>query len=99
MRPHLAGDCRAVISPQRSTMSASNDPQKILLYVMPDKGTGGPPGHKFMAMRRTVKNSKGRYVTGSQFDAVGLLWPTSGWTTRDELAARIGRAILDEAGV
>lgn len=71
--------------------------QKIAVYVMPDK-TGQK--HSFMAMRRTTKNAKGRYVTAEQFDGVGLLWG-SGRTiqSRDDLALRIGRALLDEIGV
>lgn len=77
----------------------SNDPQKIVAYVMPDKGAKGPPGHKFMVLRRTAKNAKGRYITAEEFWKAGLFWPTSLATTRDDLALLIGRAILDEAGV
>ncbi len=77
----------------------SNDPQKIVIYVMPDKGSKGPPGHKFLAMRRTTKNAKGRYVTAEEIAKLGLLWPTSVAQDRDALAVLIGRAVLDEAGV
>jgi hypothetical protein len=77
----------------------ADDPQKILIYVMPDKGAKGPPGHKFMTIRRTTKNSKGRYVTGEEFEKFGLFWPTTLATIRDDLALVIGRAILAEAGV
>ncbi len=80
-------------------MASNNDPQKIVAYVMPDAGAKGPPGHKFMVMRRTTKNAKGRYVTAEEFYKTGLFWPTSYAPTRDELAVLIGRAILDEAGV
>jgi hypothetical protein len=80
-------------------MANVNDPQKIVIYVMPDRGTKGPPGHKFMALRRTEKNAKGRYVTGGQFGAYGLYWPNSLVATRDDLALAIGRSILTEAGL
>lgn len=78
---------------------SNNDPQKFLVYVMPDKGAHGPPGHKFMTLRRTEKNAKGRYVTRDEFYKTGLFWPTSHAATRDELAMKIGQAILDEAGL
>ena len=74
----------------------SNDPKKIVVYVMPDKANQTTP-HKFMAMRRTTKNAKGRYVTAEQFASFGLSTPTSIAKTRDDLALLIGRAILDEA--
>ena len=75
------------------------DPQKILIYVMPDKGGQKQPGHKFMAIRRGEKNGKGRYVTGPQIGAFGLTYPTSIAKTRADLARLIGEAILDEAGI
>lgn len=77
----------------------TNVAQKIVLYVMPDKGAAGPPGHKFMVMRRTQKNAKGRYITAAEFEKFGLFWPNSLAASRDELALLIGRAILAEAGV
>ncbi|HNZ22584.1 MAG TPA: hypothetical protein PKL24_10595 [Polyangiaceae bacterium] len=68
--------------------------------MMPDKGAAGPPGHKFMALRQTTKNGKGRYVTGAQVCGWGLDWGKTGFPpTRDDLALIIGRKILDEAGV
>jgi hypothetical protein len=58
------------------------------------------PGHKFMALRRTVKNAKGRYVTIDQFASFGLFWaPSNVFKTRDELALALSHAILVEAGV
>jgi len=80
-------------------MATNQDPQKIVAYVMPDKGAKGPPGHKFMTLRRTTKNAKGRYVTAEEFYKIGLMWPTNIAADRDELALLIGKAILDEAGV
>jgi hypothetical protein len=74
----------------------ANDPKKLLVYVMGDEATDG---HKFMTLRRTMKNGKGRYVTAEQFDSFGLYWPTSLSKTRDELALAIGRSILNEAGI
>lgn len=82
--------------PQKQTV---DEPQKLLVYVMPDKGSQKTPGHKFMVIRRTTKNAKGRYVTAEEFEKFGLFWPNSLSATRDELALRIGRAILDEANV
>jgi hypothetical protein len=72
-----------------------NDPQKIVAYVMPDRGAG----HKFLVLRRTVKNAKGRYVTGDEVLKVGLFYPTAIASTRDDLALILGRAILSEAGI
>ncbi len=77
----------------------SNEAQKIVAYVMPDRGAKGAPGHKFMVLRRTTKNAKGRYVTAEEFAKFGLFWPNSLVKTREELAMLIGRAILNEAGV
>jgi hypothetical protein len=98
MRPFAAKENAMVPSNSGSTPT-SNEPQKIVAYVMPDKGAKGPPGHKFMVLRRTTKNAKGRYITAEEFWKAGLFWPTSLATTRDDLALLIGRAVLDEAGV
>jgi hypothetical protein len=79
-----------------NVLHSKNDPQKIIVRVMPDKGRG----HRFMTIVRTKKNAKGRYVeTTDQFFKVGLLWPTPGWQTRSDLALLVGKAILDEIGV
>lgn len=75
----------------------SSNAKKIAIYVMPDKTA---QKHSFMAMRRTTKNAKGRYVTAEQFEGLGLLFgPGRSLQTRDDLALRIGRALLDEIGV
>ena len=74
----------------------STDPQKLLVYIMGDEAKHG---HKFMALRRTEKNTKGRYITSDQFAGFGLGWPTSTAKDRNELALAIGKAILDEAGI
>lgn len=76
-----------------------NEAQKIVAYVMPDRGAKGAPGHRFMVLRRTMKNAKGRYVTGDEFAKFGLFWPNSLAKSREELAKLIGEAILDEAGI
>jgi hypothetical protein len=73
--------------------------KKINIYVMPDKGKIKNPGHKFLVARRTKKNSKGRYVTAAEAFKFGLFWPNSLVSSRDDLALRIGREILTEAGV
>lgn len=88
----IATDAGSAVTP-----GPTEGPQKILVYVMADKGVN--PGHKFLTLRRTTKNAKGRYVTAEQFQAFGLLWPTSTATTRDDIALAIGRAILDESNV
>jgi hypothetical protein len=77
----------------------TNEAQKIVAYVMPDRGAKGAPGHKFMVLRRTTKNAKGRYVTAEEFAKFGLFWPSSLAKTREELATLIGEAILDEADI
>jgi hypothetical protein len=74
---------------------------KIVAYVLPDKGKKGPPGHKFLTLRRT-KMSAGqrRYVDIGEFWKVGLTWRSGTPTgSREALAKLIGEAILDEAGV
>jgi hypothetical protein len=85
-------------NPAPQGVTVPNEPQKIVAYVMPDEGAGGPPGHKFLVLRRTTKNAKGRYVTAEEFFKLGLFSPTSVAKTRDDLALLIGKAILDEAG-
>ena len=59
----------------------------------------GAPGHKFMVIRRTTKNAKGRYVTAEEIAEFGLFWPSSIAKTREDLAQLIGESILDEAGI
>lgn len=66
---------------------------KLVLYVMRPKEADG---HSFLAIRKTKKNKKGKYVTGDQVYGFGLVWPTSVAKTRDELATVIGKALLDE---
>lgn len=79
-------------------MANQGGSQKILCYIM---GSDDPSGsaHKFLTLRRTRKNGKGRWATAEQFYSLGLLWPTSVAKDRDELARTLGQAILDEAGV
>ena len=79
-----------------SSTVVPSEPQKLVLYVLPDRTTP----HKALSIRRTVKNKKGRYVTGDQVGLYGLFWPQfGGFFTRDELALQIGQQILYEAGV
>jgi hypothetical protein len=80
-----------------SSAQIPDEPQKLLIYIMPDKGPKG--GHKFMVIRRTTKNAKGRYVTGDEFEKFGLFWPNSLFNDRDDLALAIGRSILAEANL
>lgn len=79
-----------------SITTNANVAQKLVVYVMPDLGTAR---HKFMVMRRTQKNAKGRYITAEEFEKFGLFWPNTLVGSRNDLALLIGRAILAEAGV
>ena len=81
-------------------VSTSSQPRKLALYVLPDKSPQPGTGHPALAIRRTVKNAKGRYVTSDQIALFGLDWGRGIFLpTRDDLAMEIGRVILDEAGV
>lgn len=80
--------------------SASSQPRKLALYVLPDKSPQPGTGHPALSIRRTVKNGKGRYVTAEQIALFGLDWGRGIFLpSRDDLAREIGRVILDEAGV
>lgn len=75
----------------------SNTPKLLKLYVLPNPGQQPYPA---LSIRRTTKNSKGRYVTGDQIGMYGLFWPNiPPIVTRNDLAMAIGQQILDEAGV
>jgi hypothetical protein len=74
----------------------SNTPKLLKLYVLPNPGQ---QPHPALSIRQTIKNRKGRYVTGDQIGFYGLFWPNPIDATRDSLAMRIGQQILDEAGV
>jgi hypothetical protein len=78
----------------------TQETQKFVYYVLPDKGSSKQPGHPFLVGRKTTKNSKGRFVTGDEFYKVGLFWGTNPhYPTRDDLALDIGRKLLDEAKI
>jgi hypothetical protein len=81
----------------KNSKMPSSTPKLLKLYVLPNPGQ---QPHPALSVRRTTKNSKGRYVTGDQIVMYGLFWPNiPPIVTRNDLAMAIGQQILDEAGV
>ena len=78
---------------KRFTTPVTNKNQKLLVYIMHEGH------HPFLVMRRTEQNDRGKYVTREEFLKVGLAWPNPFVASRDEMALKLGQAILDEAGV